>query len=498
MNNADDQKEKHMYRRCIAFVIAALLLTGAACAEGKRKNRDRQSSPEIKIACIFCDGMVLQRGKEVRIFGGGGRPGDTVTVEFAGQSVSSLCHEDSWEVILAPMDVCAQNREMRIIYTLQGESEPHQTVTIKKVLVGEVWMGSGQSNMTLTINEMTGNAGQHPEFIEDYKQIGNWDMMRFFTVPYGASDEPKQDYSRKLSWSQYSNYTWAANVSGLAVAYASQLQEMLGENIPVGIIISAVGGSCIEEWLDSNTMADLPSHAAVMGKKDSRFYNRMIYPFQGYAIRGILWYQGEANALWSEDYRMQFEAYLRLYRDIFHDAQLPCIVMQLPQYTDGYYPAFRQMQWDTMKEDENVYVICGIDLGDCQNIHPVDKYPFAGRAAGAALSEIYGGSPVEGRPFGLSPSITGARYTGEGIILTADSAQNLLAPEPIEGFRIKNGSKWEKTTAHMKDGQIIVDCGGIKPSAISYLQDGYFVKIGFVYNEYGLPLTPAACVEIEY
>ncbi|MBO2517016.1 MAG: hypothetical protein CW338_07055 [Clostridiales bacterium] len=383
-------------------------------------------------------------------------------------------------------------------YTLQGESEPCQTVTIKKVLVGEVWLGSGQSNMTLTINEMTGNAGRHPEFIEDYKTISNWDMLRFFTYPYGASDEPKQDYSRKMTWSRFSGYTWAANVSGLAVAFASQLQEMLGEDIPVGIIISAVGGSSIEEWLDSETMEELPSHAAVMNKKDSRFYNGMIHPIQGYAIRGILWYQGEANSPWSSDYRLQFEAYLKLYRGIFRDAQLPCIVMQLPQYTDGHYPAFRQMQWDIMNEDENVYTVCGIDLGDCHNIHPVDKYPFAGRAAGVAVSEIYGGTPVEGMPFGISPSITGARYMEEGILLETNSSQSLAAPAVIEGFRIRNGSRWQETTACMKDGRIIVDCSGMKPSAISYLQDAYFIDMEFVYNEYGLPLAPAACVEVGY
>lgn len=450
----------------------------------------------ISLPGIFCDGMVLQREKVTRIFGTGGAPGDAVTVDFAGQTVRTVCDENAWEAVLSPMEACAVNRTMTICYTPMGENEPIQTITIDDVLVGEVWLGSGQSNMTYTLREMLNLPGIHPDFYQDYQKIDNWERLRFFTAPYAEATEPRVNTSRNMAWEAPSGTGRAQGLPGLAVAFASHLQTMLGTDVPVGFVTCAVGGASIEEWLDAVSMAELPSHAAFMGKQDSRFYNAMLYPLAGYTLRGVVWYQGEANVPWVEDYRLQFAALRTLYRDTFADDALPFIVMQLPQYEDARYVQFREMQWDIMTQDAHVYTVCGIDLGDPTNIHPTDKYTFGERAAGVALREIYGLAPTEGMAYGLSPAIVEAVHTADGIALTVSDAVTLTAQESITGFEIRINGRWQAATAHLRDGRIIVDCEDTRANAVRYLQEAFFTDGDFVYNEYGLPLAPKAAMKI--
>ena len=447
----------------------------------------------IQLPTIFADGMVLQRHENVRIFGIGGEAGDRLTVDFAGQTVEAVFSNDAWEAILAPMEACAQGRPLTLTYTRQGETEPHQVLTIDDVLVGEVWLASGQSNMEISLQWMIDS---NPECLADYQQIDNWDMLRFYRQGYGESSVPVSTYDRLGYWEEYASTTDAAACSGMVLAYATHLQTMLGEDVPVGVVISAVGGACIEEWLDEKTMASLPSHAASMDKKDCRFYNAMIHPIEGYTIRGILWDQGEANAMWPEDYQLQFAAYAALYREKFHDADLPIIVTQLPQYDDDLYPVFRGAQWELMEQVEHVYTVCAIDLGNPDDVHPTDKYPFGERAAGAALAMVYGQPAVAGMAWGLSPEITGIQRTEGGLLLTVSGAEALTGPEEIEGFMVMANQRWAYVSAELRGNQIFVACDADSAVYINFLQDTSFPEMEFVRNEYGLPLAPMTYTSI--
>ena len=448
------------------------------------------SSRSIQLPSIFSNGMLLQRNEKVRIFGAGGGDGDTLTVEFAGQTVQAAFTDNAWEAILQPMDACTEGRTMTISYTRQGERQPHQVFTLSDVLVGEVWLCSGQSNMAYTIREMLNAPGCHPDFYADYQAIDNWDKLRFYTYPYGEASAPQVNYSRMMPWQSPDNIGQCVNLSGMALAYATHLQTMLGEDVPVGMVISAVGGACIEEWLDEATMATLPSHAASMGKKDCRFYNAMIHPIEGYTVKGVLWYQGEANAMWPQDYQKQFAAYAGLYREKFHNDGMPIVVMQLPQYDDDLYPVFRGAQWELMEQIDNVHVVCGIDLGDPDNIHPTDKYPFGARAAGLALEKVYDLAPVAGMPYGLSPAITDVQRTEDGLLLTISNTQTLTGPEEIEGFMVMANQRWTYVSAKLRGNQIFVQCDAANAAYMNFLQDTSFPEMEFVRNEYGLPLCP--------
>ncbi len=446
-------------------------------------------SRTIQIAALFTDHMVLQREQKVRIFGYGGSAEDTLTVSFAGQTAEAVLDGGQWEVWLEPMPASAQPRDLTVAYTKAGKTSPDQTIVLEDVLVGEVWLASGQSNMAYTINEMKGT---DTDFLKDYSAIDNWQLLRFYNQPYGESSTPSVYYTPVTEWQTPGSMEEVGGYSGFALAYAAQLQKALGENIPVGMITSAVGGSCIEEWLDRETMNRLPSHAASMGKVDSRFYNAMIHHMAGYTIKGILWDQGEANALWPEDYQDQFAAYAALYRRLFRNDALPIITMQLPQYSEPLFVAFRDTQWKLMEQLDNVWAICGIDLGNPDNIHPTDKYPFAGRAAGAALEKIYQLPAANGKPYGLSPSIAAIEKTAEGWRLTISGAKTLIAEGRIHGFQVWDGQNWRDAEAIIQGGSILVTADAVKPTKIAYLQKATFAEQGFVYNEYGLPLAPMA------
>ncbi len=454
------------------------------------------ASRSVQLPCIFSNGMMLQRGENVRIFGAGGAAGDTITAAFGDVTAEGSFNGEGWEIILPPMAACKEGRTLTIAYTRQGEDKPHQTFVIEDVLVGEVWLCSGQSNMAYTIREMLGNPGVHEDFYADYQSIDNWSMLRFYSYPYGEATVPQTNYSRMMTWQSPDNIGQCANLSGMALAYAAHLQKMLGEDVPVAMVISAVGGACIEEWLDAETMKSLPSHAASMGKKDSRFFNAMINPFAGYTVKGILWYQGCANAMWPEDYKQQFAAYTELYRRLFRNDSLPVIVMQLPQYDDDLFPSFRGAQWELMDLIDDVYTVCGIDLGDPDNIHPTDKYPFGARAAGAALKHVYGEAAAEGFPYGLSPEISKIERAEGGLLLTLDNAASVTGPEEIEGFMIMADKRWKEVTAELQGNQIFISCDPAAVTYINYLQDSSFPWIEHVYNEYGLPLAPMTFTEI--
>ena len=445
---------------------------------------------QIFVSSIFTDNMLLQRNAKVKIFGYGGNPEDALTVQFAGQTKQASYTSDGWYAYLDPMKASSTSRTLTITYTKKGETNPSQTFTFYHVVVGELFLASGQSNMALTLADMKNT---NASSLDKYKTITNWSKLRIYNQPYGASSSPSIYYDAPTEWQIATNVDASSSFSGFALAYAAQLQEKLGDDVPVGVIVSAVGGSCIEEWLDADTMSHLQSTAASMGKVDSRFYNAMIYNFVGYTIGGILWYQGEANASTPNLYKEQFAAYANLYRKLFENDSLPIIYMQLPKYSDSLWPAFRQAQWDIMNEVSNVYAVCGIDLGDPNNIHPTDKFDFASRAVGVALKyieKINAKDLPSGTKYGLSPSIKSAAKTGDSIIISFDNATLLTADGSVTGLEGYDGKAWKPLNAVTNGNQLIVQSGAGDILKVQYLFKPSFTNACFVYNEYSLPVAP--------
>ena len=425
------------------------------------------AEPTIFVEDMFQDHMVIQRNKPIVIHGTC-TEGDTVTVTFGGQEETAEVKNGAWSVTLAPMAANATPQFM-------GISAGSQTLIITDILIGDVWLCSGQSNMDFKINQLPSNT------LTSYNNAKNNEKIRYFLVTRGYNQTPQKHFAGDDHWcvtdaAEYLNY------SAYALSFAAALQESL--NIPIGIVDASYGGTSIQHWMSSGALA-----AAGTGHGES-FYNAMIHPMNGFAIKGILWYQGESNIQQSISYTTLFKAYADDYRQFFGDANLPIITTQLPRYTADEYPRwaeFRLEQWEIARSMNHVEIVCGIDMGEpSSNLHPTDKFEFGFRAGQLTLHTVYG-KDVPG-----TSAYPKALYTTDGgwkiRFENASSGLKIEGDTVKELYFVRSNGKQVQATARIEDGYLIVD--GISGNA-KYLEYCLTsVPDGNLYTENGLPVAP--------
>ena len=335
----------------------------------------------LSVATLFKNGAVLQRDAEVRIFGRC-KGAAVVTVEFGGQKKRCAVADGRWEVTLDPMP--ANSIEQTLVVTTAGK-----TVDSENILVGDVWFCSGQSNMY-----WFATSDKEIASLADLKTVKS---IRCFSIPELWNTEPKEDFSSSAAWRYASQYV-ERKISMYALSFAARLQQE--EKVPVGIVVAATGGTLIEHWLPDDSLVaagtsrDTPQtgYGARQGV-GTGMYNSMVCPLEGLTVKGILWYQGEANVNATSDYVRLFAEYAKCYRRLFRDEDLPIIATQLPKFHMNEYakwPEFRLTQREATDGVRNAYLVCGIDLGEAGNIHPADKRAYGTRAAELALNTVYG------------------------------------------------------------------------------------------------------------
>ena len=343
------------------FLAAAFLCAGAASLPVKRA----AASEKINMGSIFSDNMVLQREKKVEIYGQA-EAGRKVSVSFNGQL--KTCTADEYGRFLVELDGMRADAPGKTLTVSAGGAEKR----FENVLIGEVYYGSGQSNMAYPMDEFTyaesvieadPSYGEDYEkynaresYLEAFKDFKNYHLLRFYTQKMLPETNGVVNKGECNVWTVPASVNDLKYTSLTAVAYAIQLSQKL-ENVPVGIIVSAVGGSRIHEWIDEKAAARI-----FPGNGDSTLsqrYRNMLLPMGSFTVRGALWYQGESDVYGDlETYRLCFKAWLEETRRFFKDESLPVITFQLPQYEDesckGLWPAFRQLQEKLAKECENV------------------------------------------------------------------------------------------------------------------------------------------------
>ena len=486
-----------------APVSGVVSCDGAANAQNTKVYMNVILKGGIKTNGIFTNNAVLQRGKAV-VYGTADDNLGIVKVSYGETVKQTTISNYAWSVDLGINDAVFEGKTLKVEYA--ADSENFVAVNeYSNVRVGEVWLCSGQSNMAITIEYI---ANKDDTVNGLYSTATNWENISIFNVPYAPATTPANSVA--ATWSVPTSLDAAKAVSALATAYAVQLQSVL-KDVPVGIIVSAVGGSCIEEWIDADSMKTLPSNAQSMNKNDSYLYNGMINPLSGYGIKGILWYQGEANVLHCDDYVKQFNAYVKKYRNIFNDSSLPIITVQLPQYCDWTtWTDFRETQWNLQNEIENLYVVCAIDLGDNTSphqtaydndcIHPSDKWALALRTTGLAAVKVYGINQSESPfdiPYDVSPYAVSAEETKDGILIKT-SAQIIKKADKYQGFWTYADREWKKAEAEWVDGNLLIKGNSQKITAVRYLYENIFDdSLVFATNEAGLPLAPFKKIEVK-
>ena len=402
-------------RRVLILATAALILPAAA---------------EVRLPKVFTDGAVLQRDRAVPVWGQAD-PGKKVTVKFGGQEKSAQAAGDGkWRLDLDSMPASAEGR------ILEATEEGGNTVAVKDILVGEVWLASGQSNMELTV-------GSTRQEDQDIAKSGPVPLLRLLTVPKKLSPYRLDDFQGQ--WQPATPET-ANGFSAVAYFFGRRLTEELG--VPVGLIHSSWGGSRIEPWLADEGLEEVEDLREMRDFREARTpgtdkydelmrrhlaatrawldladralhdkrpapsqppappvlpvghnqaigtYQAMIHPLVPYGLRGFLWYQGEANV--GEDllYTLKMEALIKGWRKEFGVPDAPFLFVQLAPFNyGGNREGALQGLWIAQQEALKIPhtgMAVTLDIGNPADIHPKNKSEVGRRLALWALADTYG------------------------------------------------------------------------------------------------------------
>jgi sialate O-acetylesterase len=401
---------------------------------------------DVQCAGIFGDHMVLQRDHGVPVWGTG-TPGEAVEVDFAGQSVSTRVDPaGSWSVHLGPMPASDSPRDFNVKGT--------NTVHFSDVLVGDVWLCSGQSNMEKPIGPQY-NQRPTDDYVNAIRQASH-PLIRLYKVPHFGKPDPTHV---ALSWHPCDPESIVhTRFSAVGYYFGREIQEALG--VPVGLIDSTYGGTQIEEWMPPGSFAGYPDLAALaagppfpeLATKNavSSLYLSMVKPMAPFALRGFLWYQGEGNLLEAQvdDYTDKMRAMVAAWRAAWNGPDLPFYYVQIAPFlysgvtthnrhlTPEALPEFWQAQARALSIPHSDMVVTTDLAGNVADIHPTNKLEVGRRLAGLALSETYGRAGA----FAHSPAFDSMKVLPSGALeLTFRDTDGFLGSSngrPLSEFTI--------------------------------------------------------------
>jgi len=394
-----------------------LFLAGLSLAMGG-------ASADVSLPPLFCDHMVLQRDQPVPVWGTAD-PGESVTVEFNGQSSTTVAVADStWRVMLHPLAASAEPASL----VVHGKNH----IEIQDVLVGEVWLCSGQSNMEKPIGKQ---GGQQPT--ENHEQViamANHPLIRLFQVPK-SGEVTNSDW--QMQWLPCSPDSLSGSrFSAVGYFFAKHLQERL--KIPVGVINSSFGGTMIEAWTPGVAFGEDPLLAPLLyrrffawveGVQATELYTSMIAPLVPYGLRGFLWYQGEANLMYAEsaEYTRKMMALVKAWRNAFDRPDAPFLFVQLApfnysawdkfprQLTEQALPLFWEAQTKALAIPDTAMAVITDLAGNARDIHPVRKREVGERLAALAEDMLQETGSTGGRH--KSPLFEKAHIKGRHLVV---------------------------------------------------------------------------------
>ncbi len=469
------------------LLTAALLLVAAVLSP--------VASADVSLNNMFGDHMVLQQGIRNRVWGKA-EAGEKVTVTLATQSHSTTAADDgSWEVMLDAVQEYGGPHTL----TVKGNN----TVSFEDVLIGEVWVCAGQSNMQWSVN------AANDADLE--KASASFPEIRLISVPQVGTQEPQWNFNG--SWKPCSPES-VGGFSAVGYFFGRQLHQTLG--VPVGLINNAWGGSACEAWVNRQKLADDGRFEKLLARweqmekekadddrlmkgnaRPGNIYNGVLTPSIGYGIRGAIWYQGESNASRAYQYRDLFPYMIKTWRDEWGLGDFPFYWVQLADFrgekaepAESDWAELREAQTMTMDTLPATGEAVIIDIGEGKDIHPKNKQDVAKRLARWALAETYAmaGIPCH------SPRYASMEKDGNKIVLSFDHVDGGWRPfdvnEPI-GFTIAGA---DKAFVHAKatvreDGRIEVSAEEVAdPVAVRYAWADN--PICNMFEGAGLPLTP--------
>ncbi len=436
----------------IAILLTLSLLVSSVC------------NAQLSLPDVISSHMVLQRNEPVLIWGKT-NPNSTVQLIFQNQKLKTESDKEGhWQIRLSPMPYSATPSTMTI-------TSDDTKIVLHDILIGEVWLCAGQSNMQWEVQQSTG--GQAAIDQANNKNIRLFNVSR--DVAFGEKDPP-------LATWQFSNPKSVATFSGVGYFFALEIYESLG--IPVGMINASYGGSQAEAWTPRRYLSDDPDlrpcidreqiWAAERNEVQARYdqdikewksavkvyentdttpprkprvpdalrpyriagsiYQGMIEPLIPYRVKGIMWYQGESNEERAEQYELLLSTMIDAWRDLWMDESLPFGIVQLPNFrdvssvpTDEAWTHLRESQRQVTLSKANVELINTIDLGEAHDIHPTDKKSVADRLHLWALDKVY-----DRQILSTGPTVKKIKFKKKKVVVIFD--------EVGKGLKTKDGA----------------------------------------------------------
>ncbi len=497
------------------YLLLRLIALGLAAATS--------ALADITFAPLFRDGAVLQRDQPLVVWGEAAA-GEKVEITFRSQDATVITRADGrWQATLKAEPASPVPSEL----TASGAN----TVTVRNVLVGDVWLCSGQSNMVFLVRNAA-NA-------ESEMAAARFPLIRQFKVPNVVAEKPAAEVGG--SWVACTPETVGA-FSAVAYYFARELHQKSG--VPIGLVTSAWGGTQIEGWMSDATLradpawpeikarweqtlagypAAMAAHEQALakwqagaaaakgaGKSSARskprapegpgsrwmpagIYHAMIAPLVPYALRGVIWYQGETNAPRHTEYASLFTGMIQQWRSDFGQP-LPFYFVQLANFEnregnegDGW-AYLREAQARALKLPATGMAVT-IDVGDPKNIHPTNKQEVGRRLALHARKQLYG-EKIETD----GPVFTGAKREGTALRVTFSHASGLkLEPAKDDGrvsFEIAGADKKFVPAEARVDGNAVIVSAAAVPEPVAVRYAWRNSPDARLYNRAGLPAAP--------
>lgn len=459
-------------RRFPLLLTFLVLPLPAMAEEGHQALTGQDPATITRVNSLFRDNAVLQRGVELPVWGTA-EDGTKVTVEFAGQSATSTAAGGKWTVKLKPLSANATGAEMKITGS--------NTIAIENLLVGDVWLASGQSNMQRPLKPLKGQKGiigwEDAVASADFPLIRDYEVAKQFGGT--ASTEANG------TWQVCSKDT-AGGFSGVAFFFARALQPAI--KVPLGIIHSSWGGTRIEAWTDMDVLkaAGVKTDTGKAQNSAAALNNGMIEPLLPFPIKGVIWYQGESNRGNVREYGRLFPAMIADWRKRWQSPELPFLFVQLPPYKKTP-PEFREMQAATAAKVAHTAMAVTTDVGNEKDVHPLDKVPVGKRLALAARAVAYG----EGIPYS-SPVYQAMKVADGKVVLSFTHADGGLVAKDgsLKGFTIAGeDGNFIPAEAEIRGSEVVVGSKDVpQPKAVRYGWSN--VPDVNLWNKDGLPASP--------
>ncbi len=439
------------------------------------------SLPSFSIAVhmpeIFASHMVMQRNSDVKIWGWG-KPREKIIVSTSWNEATyeaEVDNQGNWEIV-------AHTNEGGGPYTITING--YNKIVLEDVLLGEVWICSGQSNMEWSANSGIDDAAEHIA-------QANHPQIRFFDVETMSATSPQQNLAG--SWSVCTSETMAST-SAIGYFFARELAEKLG--VPVGMINSTWGGTAAEAWTPEGVIAEsahLSEGAALLTPvpwgpiEPGRIYNAMIHPLIPFAIAGVIWYQGESNVGNAEYYQDMMTSMVTSWRSKW-DREFPFYFAQIApyRYKGDRGALLRDAQRRCLESIPHSGMVMTSDIGDTTDIHPKNKLDVGLRFSRMALTKLYGvgTEPSEG------PLPIAATFESEIVRISFSNGEGLHSRSQFhKEFEVMGeDGQWQIVRAVVEEGMVRLQCDGIRePKMVRFEWKSNLMPT--LFNGLGLPAT---------